>query len=238
MYTVYQHRNLKNGKYYIGCTKLNPKRRWNSGKGYKSQPKIWADIQNSDWNKDWQHEILGKFENEQDALKYEAFLIAMLDTVRNGYNTSTYSSYGFTEETKKKMSDNHADFSGEKHPMFGKHHSEETKKKMSESRTGEKNPNFGKHFSEETRKKMSESRTGEKNPNFGKHFSDEHRKHISESKPKKPVLQFSKNGEFIAEYPSAREAERQTGCRNGSICECCKGKRKSCGGYIWEYKKI
>lgn len=187
MYNIYAHKNLRNEKYYVGCTKLNPKKRWNNGLGYKKQPKMWNDIQNSDWNKDWIHGILGKFENEQDALKYESFLIAMLDTVRNGYNTSAYSFHSCK-------------------------HSEETKRKMSEAQTGEKHPLYGKHHSEETRKK------------------------ISDSKPKKPVLQFSKNGEFIAEYPSAHEAERQTGCYNGSICQCCKGKRKSCGGYIWKYK--
>ena len=37
-----------------------------------------------------------------------------------------------SEETKKKLSDAHKGLkSGEKHPMFGKHHSDETKKKMS-----------------------------------------------------------------------------------------------------------
>ena len=193
MYTVYAHRNLKNGKSYVGMTSQEPKYRWDNGKGYKNQPKIWADIQNSDWNSDWQHEILGKFENEQDALKYEAFLIAMLDTVRNGYNSSTYSSYGFTEETRKKISES---MTGEKNPLYGKHHSEDTKRKMSEAHKGKIYANT------------------------------------------KPILQFSKNGELIAEYSSLTEAERQTGCNNSHICECCKGERKSARGFIWKYKKI
>lgn len=47
---------------------------------------------------------------------------------------------------------------GEKHPFYGKHHSEETRKKMSEAN---KNP------SEETRKKMSEARKGKKWMNNG-----------------------------------------------------------------------
>jgi hypothetical protein len=41
--------------------------------------------------------------------------------------------------------------------------SEETKLKMSESRSGEKNPNYGKPVSEETRQKISESLLSEKN---------------------------------------------------------------------------
>ena len=43
---------------------------------------------------------------------------------------------------------------------LGKQPSEESRKKMSESRKGEKCYIFGKHHSEETRKKMSESHKG------------------------------------------------------------------------------
>jgi len=38
-----------------------------------------------------------------------------------------------SEETKQKISENHADFSGVNHPFYGKHHSEEAKKKMSKN---------------------------------------------------------------------------------------------------------
>ena len=186
MYTVYVHKNLKNEKYYVGSTSMNPKERWHSGWGYKNNSKMWNDIQNSDWNKDWVHGILGKFEDKNEALKYEAFLIAMLDTIENGYNTSEYGG-------------------------FSCRHSEETKKRLSEANIGKKSNFYGKHHSEETRRKMSES-----------HGVN-------------GILQFSKTGEFIAEYPSTREAERQTGCSHGNICACCKGKLKSTGGYIWMY---
>ena len=91
--------------------------------------------------------------------------------------------------------------------------------------------------SKETKRKLSEANTGEKNPNFGKHFSEEHRKKISESKGVNGILQFSKDGELIAEYPSIMEAERQTECSRGNICSCCIGKRKTCGGFIWKYKE-
>ena len=53
----------------------------------------------------------------------------------------------------------------------------------------------------------------------------------------KPVLQYTKSMEFVAEYPSAREASRKTGINISSICQCCKQKRyKSAGGYIWKLK--
>ena len=42
-------------------------------------------------------------------------------------------------------------------------------------------------------------------------------------------------GELLATFPSTREAERVTGINQSNISECCKGKRKSAGGYIWRY---
>ena len=58
-------------------------------------------------------------------------------------------------------------------------------------------------------------------------------------KPKlsKPVIAISKESGLIMEYPSVREASRQTGISNGNIVNCCKGKRKSCGGYYWMYSE-
>jgi len=46
---------------------------------------------------------------------------------------------------------------GERHPLYGKHHSNEARKKMSEAHKGERHPFYGKHLSEETRKKLSEA---------------------------------------------------------------------------------
>ena len=52
----------------------------------------------------------------------------------------------------------------------------------------------------------------------------------------KPIYQYDKNMNFIKEYPSAREAELQTGINNSSINQVCNFKRKSAGGYIWRFK--
>lgn len=190
-YTVYGHCNLTNEKWYVGMTSLEPKERWHNGWGYKKQPNMWSDIMESNWNTDWIHTVFDTFSNREDALDYESFLMGMFDSIENGYNKSSYGSFSckHSEESKKKISDNHADFSGEKHPMFGKH------------------------------------------------FSEEHKRKIAESMGVNGVLQFSKDGEFIAEYPSIREASRQTGCDNSSIIKCCKGKLKSSGGFIWKYKE-
>ena len=84
----------------------------------------------------------------------------------------------------------------------GKHHSDETKRKMSESLKGEKNPFYGKHHTEETKKKLSEAKKG-KNPwnkgrtasieardkmsksHKGKKLSEEHRKKIADAAKKR-----------------------------------------------------
>ena len=217
MYTVYRHYNRLTNKSYIGMTSQEPKRRWRSGKGYKNNLRMWNDIQNSDWNTDWVHEILCEnVSNREEAEYLESLFISWFDSINKGYNTSAYASHHCK-------------------------HTEESKRKMSEAQTGEKAYWYGKHHSEKSKKKMSDNHadfSGENNPNFGKHHSEESKKKMSENRPSKPVIQFSKTSEFIAEYPSTREAERQTGCNQGHICECCKGRLKTCGGYIWKYKKI
>ena len=50
-----------------------------------------------------------------------------------------------------------------------------------------------------------------------------------------PVLQFSKSGEFMKEWPSAKEAERQLKISQSHICSCLKGRSKSAGGFVWKY---
>lgn len=52
----------------------------------------------------------------------------------------------------------------------------------------------------------------------------------------KPVLQFTKTGELVREYPSAREAD-QSGFNHSTIAKCCNGKQKYHKGFIWKYKQ-
>lgn len=96
-------------------------------------------------------------------------------------------------------------------------HSEITKQKLSESKIGDKNPMYGKH--------------GELHHFYGKKHSE-----ISLSKMKRPVLQFSLDGELIREWNSATDASLEIGISRGNIPSCCNGKRKSAGGFVWKYK--
>lgn len=51
----------------------------------------------------------------------------------------------------------------------------------------------------------------------------------------KKVLQFSKSGEFIREWPSVMECSRN-GYDFRNVSACCLGKRKTAYGFRWEYK--
>ena len=73
--------------------------------------------------------------------------------------------------------------------------------------------------------------TAKENINFG---TRNERSGYSRSKP---IFQYSKSGEFIREWQGAHEVERVLGIGNSHIIACCKGKRKSAGGYIWRYKE-
>lgn len=67
--------------------------------------------------------------------------------------------------------------------------------------------------------------------------SDNMKNHKTISKLSKPVLQYDKDGKFIKEYPSAKQAGIELGIGNTHITSCCTGHRNSSGGYIWKYKE-
>ena len=101
----------------------------------------------------------------------------------------------------------------------------ETKKKMSEAKidkyNGKDNPMYGKHHSDETKQKMSEARKG---------------KFVGENHPRaKRVVQYDKQGNLIKIWDYAKQASKELNIDVASIIKCCKGKNKSCGGFIWRY---
>lgn len=54
----------------------------------------------------------------------------------------------------------------------------------------------------------------------------------------KPVIQYTKDGKFVAEFESVNEAQRKTGVNISQISKVCTNKKgyKSAGGYKWSYK--
>ena len=58
-----------------------------------------------------------------------------------------------------------------------------------------------------------------------------HREQIDRSKP---VLQI-KGGAVVSRFPSARAASNETKAAYQNICKCCRGLRKTAGGFGWRY---
>lgn len=56
------------------------------------------------------------------------------------------------------------------------------------------------------------------------------------NKASKPIIQYDLDMNFISEYPSVREAERQLGYKG--ISACLVGKQKTVHGHIFKYKQL
>jgi group I intron endonuclease len=118
-------------------------------------------------------------------------------------------------------------------------HSEETKKKQSKA-------NIGKIISQDIRDKISKTLKGNIPWNKGatglyKQTEDSNNKRSTSGKlastVAKEVLQYSKEGQFMQEWSSARQVGIQLGKQSGSaITECCQGKRRTIYGFIFKYK--
>lgn len=77
--------------------------------------------------------------------------------------------------------------------------------------------------------------TCKENINWGTGIERSTKKRIN-GKCSKPVLQFDLQDNFIKEYPSAMQVERELGFANSNIIKCCKGKYKTANGFKWKYK--
>lgn len=75
------------------------------------------------------------------------------------------------------------------------------------------------------------------NNNYGTHNERMAKNLINHPKKSKPVQQFTKSGEFVAEYSSVSEVERQLGFNKPNISQCCLGKQKTAYGFVWRYAK-
>ena len=95
--------------------------------------------------------------------------------------------------------------------------------------------NENKIVSDEVKRKLSKAKKGENNPMYGKHLDDETKDKIR-LRHNKAVVQYTKEGEFVAEYESALVAKNITGIYSSNISKCCLGKFKSAGGFKWAYK--
>ena len=192
---VYGWRNIHTDEWYIGQTSQTMKRRIHSG--YESCKKFYEAINEWGWPS-FEENILRLCTSREEADYWEKYYIEKYNSIEKGYNIS------------------HGVHDGNGHIW-----TEEERQERSDRMSGERNPYYGKHHSEEIRKKMSEN-------NAMKGF-------LNAPWISRKVYQFTKDGQLIAEYPSAAEASRQNGIHRSSIFVCCKGKRKTAKGFRWMY---
>lgn len=227
MYIVYQHVNTINSKVYIGITKhITPNKRWRNGKGYRKDSLFYKAILKYGWD-NFQHNLIAQNLTKQVAIQLEIKLISYYKELQLSYNIGNggEGTLSFSKDTIDKLKQ----YRGIKASMYGKHHTQQTKDSISKY-------NLGRKMSKETHLKISNANKGIKNGMYGKNVSLSVKKQVSE-RFSKPVLQYTVNSEFVTEYSSATEAQKILKIKTNHIGSCCKGLRKTCGGYIWKYKE-
>lgn len=227
-WSVYIHTCKVNQKTYVGITCKKPELRWGyQGNGYKGQA-FFKAIQKYGWD-NFDHKIVETDLSEAEAKELEIFLIDKLQShvSKHGYNVSLGGD-GYLGV------DNH----GEKNPMYGRRHSDETKAKISATNKGRALKPAGWRHTEEARRKMSlaprPTVSGKNNYWYGRR--NDKLIEVSIAAHSKAVCQFDLDMELIQTYPSAMQAERETGVNHSRIAACCRHKSKTANGYIWIYK--
>lgn len=259
---IYITTNKINNKKYIGQRTITntPSDDTYLGSGYNLQKAIQKYGQEN-----FTREILDYAYSEKELGEKEVYYISLYDATkdRNFYNIHVggfggNTIAGWSEERlelhKKRMSEV---TSGDKNGMYGRKHSEETKKKISQIRlqkerdgeyddvyhskafrdkmskvtSGERNGMYGKKHSEEAKKKMSENskglNKGIKNGNYG-NVGDK-------AKNGKPVYKYAdkKHTVLIKRYNTVRQVLSELGLKGHvGLVKAIKDNKKY-KGYYW-----
>lgn len=144
---IYAIINIINGKIYIGQS-VNIYARWNSHKSELNHNKHGnIHLQNA-WNKYGPHAFLFSvvLECDKNSLDYyeKAMIVKLKETGKILYNRTDGgdSRKKYTQQERLKESLSRL---GEQNPFYGKHHSDESKKRISTAQQGEKNHMYGKY---------------------------------------------------------------------------------------------
>ena len=246
---IYKIENTANGKCYIGQTTNDFNGRYGfSGKGIERVYKYHK--YRKEHNKLYNVHLLGAIEkygfeafivDEEFDIAYskeklndlEKKYIKKFDCIDNGYNNTEGGANGkYSEEVRKKMSESRkGKCCGKKHPMYGKHRTEEEKMKISEAHKGKHHTeeekmkiseaHKGKHRTEEQKRKQSEAMKGkycgENHPMYGVHRYGKN----SPNKRKVICLNDSKIFNTINECAEYYKTNRKT------VRLICQGEQKS-----------
>ena len=122
----------------------------------------------------------------------------------------------FSDEHKQKISENHSDVSGDKNPMFGKKHTNETKLKIIE-KIKKWNERGG--YTDEIREKKRKKFTGRGNPNYNN----------------SEVIQIDENDMIVKVWKDLLSLKEE-GFNTKLISMACRGKRNKTQGFKWQFK--
>lgn len=152
---IYITTNLVNGKKYIGQKRISGKYRTYLGSGA-----YFVRAVKKYGRENFRRTIICFADSPEELNRKEQSVILFL----NAHNSDDYynieiggNKYPLSEHTKELIKKNHAHLSGEKNPCFGKPMSEETKRKVSESKKGSIPYNKGLSMSEEQKIKLKEA---------------------------------------------------------------------------------
>lgn len=152
-----------------------------------------------------------------DLPKYESYYIDLYDSIKTGLNL-------------RNSADSNRSFSDELRKIF------------SEVKKGNKNPNYNKKTWNAGIKQWAAGN----HPFKGKKLTEEHKQKLfksnykifakgSENLRSVKINQFSISGEFIKHWGSSQDIFRTLNIDSSSIIKCCRGKLKTCKGYIFKY---
>lgn len=214
---------------------MSPQKRWANGAGYKKNFYFYRAIKKYGWNA-FEHEILYQDLSLEEAKAIEIDLISKwkLTDKQFGYNLREGGDGAFTIESRQKMSLSRL----ENKNCVGRKIPEAQRAKISKSLkvyySAHCSPFKGKHHTDETKEVL-------RNRVFSQETKDKMRKNHycvkgSQNPSAKAVLQLSVDGEIIKKYDYASLAAEELSIDLSSIIKCCRGKKKTCGGFRWEYQ--
>jgi len=198
MYFIYKIENKVNGKLYVGQTICPANRKkQHLSKTFHGNPALDRAVIKYGRNS-FDFSIVEELETLDQANEKEFYWIRELNSlVPNGYNLKEGGAAGGPDslETRQKKSQSKL---GSKNHFYGRKHSEESKRKISESKKGKKlqlteedllrrkiqKTFLGKIHSSESKIKMSKSRSGEHHYFYGKTHSEETKRKMAAARRK------------------------------------------------------
>lgn len=212
---IYQLKNTVSGDIYIGqaqniFSRFNEHRRNRNGHLMYRDCHLYRAIKKHGWDK-FEISVLERVDNLSLLNEREIFWINELNpkyNMKEGGNCAR--GWHHTEESKRKMSETKAKlYLGENNPFFSKTHSEETKRKIAIASKNRK-------FSEESKIKMRAWY--------------------------KPELFYKRVGKFdketdkmICEYSSVKEAANDVNVSQSNMSAHLTGRNKTCKGYKFKF---